>query len=444
MSTNPSTTPSRKPGTVAFASYIGTTIEWYDFFIYGIAATLVFSTQFFPEFSDLGGTLAALATFAVGFIARPIGGILMGHFGDRVGRKSMLVISLLTMGIATSLIGLLPTYETIGVWAPILLVVLRLAQGVGVGGEWAGAVLMAVEHAPPKKRSLYGAFPQLGLPSGILLSQLVYLVLTSTLAEGAFADWGWRIPFLISAALIVVGLVIRLRIEESDDFQKVQQAGKVEKLPIVEAFRTTPLQLLIGSLASIAAPALGYLVSVYMVSYGTEQLGLPNTTMLWTIVAVSVPWIVMVLVSGIAGDRFGRKRTFVAGAALAVVWAFPMFWLVDTGTVLGIFTGLLVATVANSVMSGPQPALITGMFPVRLRYSGSSVSYQVGSIVGGGIVPMLATTLYAQFGSTVALSVLVAVIALISLTAILVASKRILGGHGDAAKTEPAREPAAR
>ncbi|WP_181780047.1 MFS transporter [Pseudonocardia pini] len=416
----------RKPGTVALASYIGTTIEWYDFFIYGVAATLVFRTQFFPGFSETAGTLAALGTFAVGFIARPIGGIVMGHFGDRVGRKSMLVVSLLMMGVATTLIGLIPTYDSIGIWAPILLIVLRLVQGAGVGGEWAGAVLMAVENAPPKRRSLYGCFPQLGLPSGILLSQLAFLLLTGVMSPEAFAAWGWRIAFLTSALLIIVGLVIRLRIEESADFEKVRDSGQVEKLPVVEVFKRSPLQILVGSLASLAAPAIGYLVSVYMVSYGTTTLKLPTSTMLWILVGVSVVWILMMLASGLAGDRFGRKGTFAVGAALGVVWAFPLFWLVDTASVPLIVVALVVFTLANSIMAGPQPALITEMFPIRLRYSGASISYTIASIIGGGITPLLATALFAEFGTSTAVSVLVAVVCAISLVAILSAGRHIL------------------
>jgi metabolite-proton symporter len=428
---------SRKAGTVALASYIGTTIEWYDFFIYGVAATLVFRSQFFPAFSDLAGTLAALGTFAVGFIARPIGGVVMGHFGDRVGRKSMLVVSLMLMGVATTVIGLIPTYDTIGVWAPILLIVLRLIQGLGVGGEWAGAVLMAVENAPPRRRSLYGCFPQLGLPSGILLSQLVFLVLTAVMPPGTFLAWGWRIAFLTSAALIVVGLVIRLRIEESDDFARVRESGQVERLPVVEVFRRSPLQLLVGSLASIAAPAIGYLVSVYMVSYGTAQLGLSTTTMLWILVGVSVGWIVMMLAAGLAGDRYGRKPTFVAGAVIAVVWAYPLFALVDTGSVPLVVLSLVVITAANSIMAGPQPVLITEMFPIRLRYSGSSISYMIGSVVGGGIAPLLATALFAEYGTSVAVSTLMAVLALVSLLAILPAGHRVLQAGETAGKDTP-------
>jgi MFS family permease len=415
---------TRKARSVALASYVGTTIEWYDFFIYGVAATLVFRSQFFPGFSELEGTLAALGTFAVGFVARPVGGIVMGHFGDRVGRKSMLVVSLLMMGVATTLIGLIPPYAAIGVWAPLLLVLLRLIQGAGVGGEWAGAVLMAVENAPPKRRALYGTFPQLGLPSGILLSQLAFLILTTSMSQEAFVAWGWRIAFVISSALIIVGLVIRLRIEESIEFERVRKAGRVEKLPVVEVLRRSPLQLVVGSLASLAAPAIGYLVSVYLVSYGTTQLGVPTATMLWILVGISAIQIPVMLATGLAADRIGRKPAFLVGAVIAVAWAFPLFALVDTRSVPLIVLGLGVITVANAVLAGVQPALITEMFPVRLRYSGASISYTVASILGGGLTPPLATALYARFGTSTAVSALIAVVSMISLLAIL------LAGHG--------------
>jgi metabolite-proton symporter len=415
---------ARKARTVALASYIGTTIEWYDFFIYGVAATLVFRSQFFPGFSELEGTLAALGTFAVGFVARPVGGIVMGHFGDRVGRKSMLVVSLLMMGVATTLIGLIPPYAAIGVWAPLLLVLLRLVQGAGVGGEWAGAVLMAVENAPPNRRGLYGTFPQLGLPSGILLSQLVFLILNTAMSQEAFLAWGWRIAFLISSALIIVGLVIRLRIEESVEFERVRKEGRVERLPVLEVLRTSPLQLVVGSLASLAAPAIGYLVSVYLVSYGTKQLGVPTATMLWILVGISAIQIPVMLATGLAADRIGRKPAFLVGATIAVAWAFPLFALVDTRSVPLIVLGLAVITVANAVLAGVQPALITEMFPIRLRYSGASISYTMASILGGGLTPPLATALYARFGTSMAVSALIAVVSVISLLAIL------LAGHG--------------
>jgi MFS family permease len=414
------------PGRIALASYIGTTIEYYDFFIYGVAAALVFRTQFFPEFSELGGTLAALGTFAVGFIARPIGGVVMGHFGDRVGRKSMLVFSLVTMGVATTAVGLIPNYDSIGIWAGVLLIVFRLIQGFGVGGEWAGAVLMAVENAPANRRSLYGAFPQLGLPTGILLSQLSFLILTSALSPEAFAAWGWRIAFLVSAVLIIVGLVIRLKLEESLPFQRVQAAGAVERLPVVAVVRSHWVQLVVGGLASVAAPALGYLVSVYMVQYGTTQLGFSTQTMLWILVSVSVVWIGMMLVAGATGDSLGRRTTFLAGAGLGVVAAFPLFWLVDTRSIPLVVLGLLLVIAANSAMAGSQPLLITDMFPVQLRYSGSSICYTIGSILGGGIVPLLAASLFARFGSSSAVSTLVLVVSAVSLFAVALSRRRVL------------------
>jgi metabolite-proton symporter len=412
-------------GRVALASYIGTTIEYYDFFIYGLAAALVFRTEFFPGFSPLAGTLAALGTFAVGFIARPIGGIVMGHFGDRVGRKTMLVVALLTMGVATTLIGLLPSYAQIGIWAPVLLVVLRLVQGVGVGGEWAGAVLMAVENAPPRRRALYGAFPQLGLPTGILLSQLAFLVLTSSLSPETFVAWGWRVAFLVSAVLIVVGLVIRLRFEESPRFAQVKAANTVERRPVVEVLRTSWRQILIGGFGSIAVGSVGYFISLFLVQYGVSTLGLSSQTMLWCLTGVSLLWIVMTLVGGLAGDRFGRRRTFAAGAILAMAWAFPTFWLFDTRSVPLIVLALAVLVVANSLISGPMPSLLTDMFPVRIRYSGSSLCYTVGSILGGGFTPLLSTALLAATGSTASISLLFLALPALSLVAFLAGGKLV-------------------
>ncbi|WP_312858046.1 MFS transporter [Pseudonocardia pini] len=411
------TVPPTAPhaGKIALASYIGTTIEYYDFFIYGLAATLVFRSEFFPQFSEVAGTLAALGTFAVGFIARPIGGIVMGHFGDRVGRRSMLVIALLTMGVATTLIGLLPTYAQIGVWAPILLIVLRLVQGVGVGGEWSGAVLMALEHAPPRRRALYGSFPQIGLPTGILLSQLAFLALTSSMSAEAFVSWGWRVAFLISAALIVVGLVIRLRFEESPQFTKVKETDQVERMPVLEVFRSYWRQVLVGGFGSIAVGALGYLVSLFLVQYGVGTLGLSTTTMLWCLAGVSVLWIGTTLLGGYLGDVLGRRRTFAVGAALAIAWAFPMFTLMNTRSIPLIVLALAVPVLANSLMGGTLPSLLTEIFPTRIRYSGSSLCYTLGSILGGGLTPLASTALLAATGATTSVSLLFVAVPLVSL-----------------------------
>ncbi|MFJ9674455.1 MULTISPECIES: MFS transporter [Streptomyces] len=435
--------PSRaSTGRIALASYIGSVIEWYDFNIYGLAAALVFSEQFFPAFSETSGTLAALAAFAVGFIARPLGAIVAGHFGDRLGRKSMLVLSLLTMGVATTAIGLLPTYEVIGVWAPILLVALRLLQGIGVGGEWGGAALMAVEHAPPGRRAFYGSFPQVGIPTGILLSQLAFLLMTQVFSDAALQSWAWRLPFLFSAVLIVVGLLVRLSITETGEFEKARENQDIARIPLVEVFRRSPLQVLSGSLLSLAGPTLGTLLSVYMISYGTHQLDMDSSTMLWITVVLSVPWIAMMLGAAQASDRFGRKRMFIIGTGLAAVGVWPMFLLVNTAAVPLVFAGLFLLTIANSIINGAQPAMLTLMFPAAVRYSGASLCFQIGSIVGGGLVPLLAESLYTRFGTSNAVAMLIAGVCAASLLAVLPVRKALLdvGTLATAPDTSPQGE----
>ncbi|MFD7708514.1 MFS transporter [Streptomyces sp. NPDC059786] len=414
------------PGRIALASYIGSVIEWYDFNIYGLAAALVFSRQFFPEFSDTGGTLASLAAFAVGFVARPLGALVAGHFGDRFGRKSVLVFSLLTMGVATTAIGLLPTYNTIGVWAPVLLVALRLVQGIGVGGEWGGAALMAVEHAPPNRRALYGSFPQIGIPTGIVVSQLAFLLMTQVFSTQAMEDWAWRLPFLFSAVLILVGLLVRMSITETDEFEKAREKNDIAQIPLVEVFRRSPLHVLSGSLLSLAGPTLGTFLSVYMVSYGTHQLDLDSSTMLWISVGLSLPWIAMMLGAGRAADRVGRKRMFMAGTGLAVLAVYPMFLLVNTAVVPLVFAGLLLMTMANSMINGAQPAMLTLMFPASVRYSGASLCFQIGSIVGGGIVPLVAESLFARFDTSIAVAALISGVCAVSLLAVIPLKRALL------------------
>lgn len=404
---------------VALTSTIGTTIEWYDYFVYASAAALVFAPQFFPNVDPVAGLLASFATFAVGFIARPIGGIVMGHFGDRVGRKSMLVISVLMMGIGTVLIGLLPNYDTIGIAAPILLVVLRLVQGFGVGGEWGGAVLMTVEHAPRTKRTFYGSLVQMGVPLGIIASNVVFIAVLIFIDPEAFQAWGWRIPFLLSAVLVVVGLVIRLRITESPSFAKLRETQTVQKFPLWEMLRRHWSPLILASLACIAAPALGYLVLVYMISYGTSVLELPQMTMLWLVVGGAVWWTIVIGASAQIADRVGRKPVFAIGALLVIVTAYPFFWLVDTGSPGLILVAFMLATTAIGAMAGPQAALVAGLFPPSVRYSGASTAYQVGSILGGAIAPLVATALLEWSGTSMSISTYMALIGVISLVAIL-------------------------
>jgi metabolite-proton symporter len=421
MTSISSTTMQRR---VALSSLIGTTIEWYDYFIYGSAAALVFAPQFFPGVDPMAGLLASFATFAVGFLARPVGGIVMGHFGDRVGRKSMLVLSMILMGGATMLIGLLPNYAVIGVAAPVLLVLLRLVQGFGVGGEWGGAVLMSVEHAPRAKRSFYGSIVQMGLPLGIIVSNLIFIIILNTISPEAFAAWGWRIPFLLSALLVVVGFVIRIRITESPSFARLKESNSVARRPLATLLRFQWKPLLIGSLASIAAPALGYLVLVYMLAYGTGVLGLAQQLMLWLIIGGAVAWFVVIGISAQIADRIGQKPVFAFGAVLVVVWAYPFFALVDTAQPGLILVAFVIATTAVAAMAGPQAALVAGLFPAQIRYSGSSTAYQVGSVLGGALAPLIATALFAVTGNSSLIALYMAVIGGISVVSILLVRQR--------------------
>jgi len=401
------------------ASLLGTAVEWYDFFIYGSAAALIFGPQFFPTEDPLAGTLAAFATFAVGFIARPLGGVIMGHYGDRVGRKSMLMFSMMLMGVATVGIGLLPNYAAIGMWAPILLVLLRLLQGVGVGGEWGGAVLMAVEYSPSNKRALYGAFPQMGLPIGIIASNIVFIVVTNIMAPEMFQAWGWRIPFLFSAVLVGIALWIRLRVEDSPAFKAVQSKDEVAKAPLVDLLKNHLGTVLLAGTISIASPALGYLYSVWMLSH-RENLGADGVSqnlMLALIIWGAVCHLVTVALGAVLADKFTQKRIFLWGAGLLAVFAFPFFWLVDTGAWYNIAIAFALMLLAQSLMAGPQAALVAELFPAEVRYSGASVAYQIGSILGGGFMPLIATSLYAAFNDSWPIATYMFILAAVSFIA---------------------------
>src|SRR5687767_521890 len=327
-------------GQVALASFIGTTTEWYDFFLYGTAAALVFGPLFFPNVNPLVGTLSAFGTFAVGFVARPLGGIVFGHFGDRVGRRSMLIYSLVIMGVATFFIGLLPTYATIGVWAPILLVLLRCAQGIGVGGEWGGAVLMAVEHSPPDRRGLSGSWPQMGVPAGLFLSTVVFGLVSSTLGEAQFLSWGWRVPFLLSIALIAVGLFIRLRILETPAFQQLQQSGRQHARPLVAAMRDYRRNLLLAMGMRVAENGLFYIYTVFVLSYGPTALQVSRATMLWGVTLAALFGLVAIPCFGALSDRVGRRPVYLFGASFSLAYAFPFFWLLNTGSPIVIWIAI--------------------------------------------------------------------------------------------------------
>lgn len=390
---------------VLAASFIGTTFEWYDFFIYASAAALVFGPLFFPNVSEFAGQLAAFSTFAVGFIARPLGGVVIGHYGDRIGRKSMLVLCLLCMGIATIGIGLLPTYAQIGIWAPILLVLFRVFQGIGVGGEWGGAVLMAVEYAPPHRRGLYGGFVQIGTPAGLILANLAFLGVVAWVPEEHFLTWGWRIPFLLSAVLVIIGLVIRLRLEETPVFAEARaKAPQHEKVPVVEVLRSHWKAVLAGGMTMSSTAMIGYILIAYMISYGVKQLGMPKSTMITLVLSASAVWLVTCLLFATGSDRWGRRRIYIWGAIGGLLAAFPIFWLVDTKQPLLMGLGLFILAVPLAAMYSPIAAMLSELFPTRLRYTGNSLAYQVGTLAGGAFVPVIATTLHQVFGTSQAIS----------------------------------------
>jgi MFS family permease len=412
----PATEPSRR--SIIAASLIGTSIEWYDYYIFGTASALVFGSLFFPEFSPAAGTLAAFATFAVGFIARPLGAAVIGHFGDRIGRKSMLVLTLLLTGVATFLIGVLPTFAAIGIGAPILLVTLRLAQGFGVGGEWGGAVLIATEHASPRQRAVYGSFAQFGVPIGVLTSNLAFLAV-SGLSQEDFMDWGWRIPFLLSLALVIVGIIVRSRLQDAPEFAQLKRDQAVSKVPVGELARRQPLTLTLASLASIAPPAVGYTVIVYMLTYGTTVVGFARPTLLTLILLSTVVWIATIIASAVLSDRYGAKRLFTIGALTAVLWPLPMFALVNTGNAGLALLAFCVAAIVQGIMAGAQGGLFTEIFELRTRYSGISIAYQLGGMIGGAVTPIAATWLFDLYGSSTAVALYVTALCLVSLGAIV-------------------------
>jgi MHS family shikimate/dehydroshikimate transporter-like MFS transporter len=407
---------------IAAASLIGTTIEWYDFFLYGTAAALVFNRLFFPTFDPLAGTLAAFGTYAVGFFARPVGGIVIGHYGDRIGRKSMLALTLLIMGVATFAIGLLPTYEHIGSWAAVGLVIFRMAQGFGVGGEWGGAVLMAVEHAPPGARGFYGSWPQVGVPAGLVLATAVFTIV-SRMPEPQFLAWGWRVPFLLSAVLVAVGLVIRLRLLETPAFVHLQAAEGEARQPIVEVLRRYPKQVLLAVGARIGENGAFYVYSVFVLTYATQHVKMPRQYVLSGITIGAALELVAIPFFGWLSDRVGRRPVYLLGAVATALWAFPLFLLLDTASLPLVCFALSVAFVlSHAAMYGPQAAFLAELFGTRVRYSGASLGAQLAAVLAGGTSPFVATLLLAHYGR-VALSLYVIAMAVVTIVAVLVASE---------------------
>jgi len=379
--------------TAGLASMMGTTIEWYDFFLYGTAAALIFNKIFFPAFDPIAGTMAAFATYAVGFFARPLGGIVFGHFGDRVGRKSMLLITLLLMGIPTILIGLIPSYDSIGYWAAFLLVVMRFLQGIAVGGEWGGAVLMAVEHAPAGKKGFFGSLPQAGVAPGLILSSLA-MAAVAKLPEADMLSWGWRIPFLASVILLLVGWFIRVKVSESPDFERMAQHGKRVEVPVLKVIRNYPRETLVVIGARLAEVTWFYTTVTFALAYATGTLGVPRSVMLDATIWGATLALFMMPVAGVIGDRIGNKWMFAFGT-LAIIACAPVFFhLLQTRDPAQITLALMLAVGGvYAVLYGPEGGLFSSQFPAEVRYSGISLAVQVSGAIGGGLAPIVATWL---------------------------------------------------
>ena len=409
------------------ASLVGTSLEWYDYFIFASAAALVFNKLFFPSFDPVTGTLLSLATFTAGFVVRPLGAMVFGHFGDRVGRKQALTISLLIVGASTFLIGLLPTYASIGVLAPILLVLLRMAQGFALGGEWGGAVLIAMEHGPQKRRGLYATGPQLGVPVGNLLSAGVFALLVLVLSEDQLLAWGWRVPFLLSGLLLAVGLYARMALEESPAFIKASQRHEIVKAPVLETVRNHPRPLALAIGARLGTDVAYYIFAVFILVYGTETLGLSRSEVLNGVLIGSAIQLVLLPWLGSLSDRVGRRGIYLVGAIAAAVWAFAFFPLLDTKQLGWIYVAAAGGFIAHGLMYAVQSSFIAELFPARVRYTGTSMGYQLESIIGGGLAPIIAVALLSRTGGTIAISLYTA--AALAVTAVCVLLARETSGR---------------
>lgn len=410
-------TPMRR---VAFASCAGTTIEFYDFFIYGTAAALVFPTVFFPALGDSAASVASFATFAVAFIARPVGAIGFGHFGDRLGRKKTLISTLLLMGAATVAIGLLPSAASIGVAAPILLVTLRFLQGLAVGGEWAGATLLAAEYAPPGKRGLYGAFPQLGPAIAFALSSGTFLLINRVVGDTspAFVEWGWRIPFVASALLVLVGLYVRLKVEETPLFRESTRTRASTQGPLAAAIRNQWKEILLGGGSLAMLFAFFYVGTAFLTSYGTTTLGLARGTVLTIGVAAAFVFGTVTLLSAVFSDRIGRRKVVLASCLVAIPWSFVLFPLLGHGTPLTFALGLFGTLAIFAVSYGPAGAMLPEMFRTEYRYTGAGMAYNLAGVIGGGTAPYLASD-FAEAGNTAALGWMLAAFAALSVVCVL-------------------------
>jgi MFS family permease len=408
---------SRQLRKAVIASTIGTAIEWYDFFIYGTAAGLILGKLYFPNEDPLTATLAAFGTYFIGFVGRPIGAAIFGHYGDRIGRKATLIATLLCMGIATFLIAFVPTYESIGIWGAVILTVLRTLQGIGVGGEWGGSVLLAMEWSRHHgQRGLVASWPQFGVPCGLFLSNLAILAVSTWSGDG-FATWGWRIPFALSIVLVGVGLWIRLGILETPVFQQLLDSDRIEQTPIIEVIRKQPREIILSALLRMSEQAPFYIFTAFIFAYAVGTLHMSRDLILAAVLAASCVSFVTIPLSGHISDRIGRRKMYMIGAAATGVFGFLYFAMVDTAVPAAVFTAIVLSLIPHDMQYGPQAALIAEAFTPRLRYSGASLGYQFASVIAGGPAPLIATALFAAYGSGYAISIYIAACAAVSLVA---------------------------
>jgi metabolite-proton symporter len=397
------------------AATVGTTIEWYDFFIYGTAAGLIFPKLFFPNEDPLTGTLAAFATYFIGFVGRPIGAAIFGHYGDRIGRKATLIATLMLMGIATFLVAFVPSYASIGIWGAIILTVLRMLQGIGVGGEWGGSVLISMEWARSHgSRGLVASWPQFGVPSGLFLSNLVILAV-SAWSGADFATWGWRVPFLLSIILIGIGLWIRLGILETPVFRQLVETNKIERAPIIEVIKKQPREIILSALLRMAEQAPFYIFTAFVFAYGVGTLKMPRDLILSAVLVASCLSFVTIPLSGHISDRIGRRNMYLIGAAVTGLFGFLYFGMLDSAVPSAVFIAIVVSLIPHDIQYGPQAALIAEAFTPRLRYSGASLGYQLASVIAGGPAPLIATALFATYQTGYAIAIYIAACAVVSL-----------------------------
>lgn len=417
------TAPKNSTGRVIFASFLGTALEWYDFFVYGAVAALVFGKIFFPGYDETTGLLLAFGTFTVGFIARPAGALIFGHLGDTVGRKRVLVITMLLMGVSTVGIGLLPSYEQIGIASTFLLILMRVGQGLALGGEWGGAVLMAAENGDEKNRGFHTSSAQIGVPVGNLLSVGVIAIVSFLLTEEQFVSWGWRIPFLASAVLILAGLWVRSGLHESPEFVALAEKRETQSNPLLELLKKYPRELMVACFIRIGTDVAFYVFSLFVLTYVTTSLHVERSVALQGVLIASAIQIVIIPIAASLSDRYGRRGIFLTGSIGAAIWSFPFFMLLDTRDPMLITLAICVAMTLWALMYGPLAAFVTELFPTNVRYSGISLGFQLAGIFGGGLAPLIATWLLSEFHSSLAISVYVA-LALALTTTAMVSSRK--------------------